>query len=240
MAYSARGAARALYCSLIECLGMRKRMCLCDLQMDPTLMLRLIELRLSRCQAFLHMSFASTAGDCLFPSFDSVDYNSLSLLLISNTIYDLSILPSSQTQLSPTFHTMVRHKKDNLSKRSPRHLHRPGHDTDPESPNPRPPFRAACWDLEHCDPKRCSGKRLVRFNMMRELSVGQKFAGVVISPNAKRLISPLDKELIEQFGAAVVECSWMRIKEVPWSKIGGKCERLCGLTLTREQAGDRI
>jgi pre-rRNA-processing protein TSR3 len=77
----------------------------------------------------------------------------------------------------------------------------------------------------------------MRFNMMRELSVGQKFAGVVISPNAKRLISPLDKELIEQFGAAVVECSWVRIKEVPWSKIGGKCERLCGLTLTREQAG---
>ena len=47
------------------------------------------------------------------------------------------------------------------------------------------------------------------------------------SPNAKRTISPADKELLEQFGAAVVECSWVRIKEVPWAKIGGKCERLC-------------
>ena len=31
---------------------------------------------------------------------------------------------------------------------------------------------------------------------------------------------------MEQYGAAVVECSWVRIAEVPWSKIGGKCERL--------------
>ena len=32
---------------------------------------------------------------------------------------------------------------------------------------------------------------------------------------------------MEQYGAAVVECSWVRIKEVPWAKIGGRCERLC-------------
>jgi ribosome biogenesis protein Tsr3 len=45
-------------------------------------------------------------------------------------------------------------------------------------------------------------------------------------PNAKRTISPADRDLMEQFGTAVVECSWVRIKEVPWSKIGGQCERL--------------
>jgi len=32
---------------------------------------------------------------------------------------------------------------------------------------------------------------------------------------------------MEQYGAAVVECSWVRVKEVPWAKIGGKCERIC-------------
>lgn len=46
-------------------------------------------------------------------------------------------------------------------------------------------------------------------------------------PSAKKVVSAADKELLEQYGAAVVECSWARIKEVPWSKIGGKCERLC-------------
>lgn len=45
-------------------------------------------------------------------------------------------------------------------------------------------------------------------------------------PNAKQLLSAADKDLLEQYGAAVVECSWVRIKEVPWSRIGGKCERL--------------
>jgi pre-rRNA-processing protein TSR3 len=67
----------------------------------------------------------------------------------------------------------------------------------------------------------------MHFGLMRELAIGQKFAGVVISPNAKKILSPADRELLEQFGAAVVECSWVRVKEVPWSRIGGRCERLC-------------
>ncbi len=45
-------------------------------------------------------------------------------------------------------------------------------------------------------------------------------------PNAKKVVSPADRDLMEQHGAAVVECSWVRVKEVPWSRIGGKCERL--------------
>ena len=39
-------------------------------------------------------------------------------------------------------------------------------------------------------------------------------------------MSPADRELLEQYGAAVVECSWVRLEEVPFSRIGGKCERL--------------
>ncbi len=66
----------------------------------------------------------------------------------------------------------------------------------------------------------------MKLGLMRELSVGQKHSGVIISPNAKHTISPADRELMEQYGAAVVECSWARVKEVPWAKIGGKCERL--------------
>lgn len=46
------------------------------------------------------------------------------------------------------------------------------------------------------------------------------------SPNAKQILSSADTELLERYGAAVVECSWVRIKEIPWSRIGGKCERL--------------
>jgi pre-rRNA-processing protein TSR3 len=49
---------------------------------------------------------------------------------------------------------------------------------------------------------------------------------LVCRPNAKHTLSAADNELLEQYGAAVVECSWARMKEVPWSRIGGKCERL--------------
>jgi pre-rRNA-processing protein TSR3 len=78
---------------------------------------------------------------------------------------------------------MVRHKKDAKGKKySSTARHRPTtHNDDDPGSTGRPPFKAACWDLEHCDPKRCSGKRLMHFGLMRELSLGQKFSGVVIS-----------------------------------------------------------
>lgn len=82
---------------------------------------------------------------------------------------------------------MVRHKKDNFHSKgkkfataAPRHKAIPRDDEESGSYQ-KPPFKAACWDLEHCDPKRCSGKRLKHFGLMRELSIGQKFSGVVIS-----------------------------------------------------------
>ncbi|KAL4797274.1 hypothetical protein BDV19DRAFT_51364 [Aspergillus venezuelensis] len=127
---------------------------------------------------------------------------------------------------------MVRHKKDNFSRGGkkfsnprPRPVPRDGNN-ETGNGSSRPPFKAACWDLGHCDPKRCSGKRLMKLGLMRDLAIGQKFQGVVVSPNAKKIVSPADRNLMEQYGAAVVECSWVRVKEVPWSRIGGKCERL--------------
>ncbi|KAK3290752.1 uncharacterized protein B0H64DRAFT_412052 [Chaetomium fimeti] len=137
---------------------------------------------------------------------------------------------------------MVRHKKDNFSSRG-KHAHRGpprnarqieaennGSAETPDSNNrtggSRPAFKAACWDLGHCDPKRCSGKRLMRLGLMRELHLGQRHAGVIITPNGKQTLSPADAPLLDQHGAAVVECSWARTKEVQWGKVGGKCERL--------------
>ncbi|KAF2827432.1 DUF367-domain-containing protein [Ophiobolus disseminans] len=135
---------------------------------------------------------------------------------------------------------MVRHKKD--FKPNNKYGNKPTKARGPPRPRPdaevqdegdasnprpaKPAYKAACWDLGHCDAKRCSGKRLMRLGMMRELHVGQKFAGVVVSPKARKIISKEDKELLEQYGAAVVEASWKRIDEVPFGRIGGKCERL--------------
>ncbi|KJX97770.1 RLI and DUF367 domain-containing protein [Zymoseptoria brevis] len=129
---------------------------------------------------------------------------------------------------------MVRHKKD-FSSKGKKGSNGPARTfaqhTHPDRENgmnghKRPAYKAAAWDLNHCDAKRCSGKRLMRLGLMRELHVGQKHSGVVISPKAKTILSPADREILEQYGAAVVEASWNRIEEVPFNKIGGPNSRL--------------
>lgn len=88
------------------------------------------------------------------------------------------------------------------------------------------PCKLAMWDFDHCDPKRCSGKKLERLGLIKNLRVGQKFTGIVVSPNGKGVVCPDDREIVEGHGSAVVECSWARLDEVPFNKIGGKNERL--------------
>jgi pre-rRNA-processing protein TSR3 len=91
------------------------------------------------------------------------------------------------------------------------------------------------WDLQHCDARRCSGKKLQRLGLARALALGQRFGGVTLSPRARATLSPADAGLAvggagagagAGAGVAVVECSWKRVDEVPFGKVGGRCERL--------------
>ncbi|KAJ1566179.1 ribosome biogenesis protein tsr3 [Nowakowskiella sp. JEL0078] len=90
----------------------------------------------------------------------------------------------------------------------------------------RIPIQLAMWDFGQCDPKRCSGKRLERFGMIRSLRVGQRFNGIVLSPGGKQSVSPADRVFMESGGIAVVECSWARIDEIPFNRIRSPHERL--------------
>ncbi|CCX33264.1 hypothetical protein FPQ18DRAFT_339848 [Pyronema domesticum] len=124
---------------------------------------------------------------------------------------------------------MVRKNTNNHSKNKGTHKasgRQTGLREDAEGASSRPPFKAAAWDLGHCDPKRCSGKRLMRLGLMRDLPIGRKSGAVIITPNGKSYVSPADTPILLEHGAAVVECSWARLEEVPWPKIGGRHERL--------------
>ncbi|KAG9006968.1 ribosome biogenesis protein tsr3 [Tulasnella sp. JGI-2019a] len=88
------------------------------------------------------------------------------------------------------------------------------------------PMPVAMWDFDHCDPKRCSGKKLARFGLIRDLRVNQKFRGIVVTPKGTQPISPSDRSIIDDSGVAVVECSWARLEEVPFAKIRSPHERL--------------
>ncbi|KAH9959347.1 hypothetical protein BC827DRAFT_1134728 [Russula dissimulans] len=84
----------------------------------------------------------------------------------------------------------------------------------------------AMWDFDHCDPRRCSGKRLARQKLITVLRVNSRFRGVVLSPKATRVLSPADKDIVDKGGLAVVECSWARLSEIPFSKIASPHERI--------------
>ncbi|RCH81078.1 ribosome bioproteinsis protein tsr3, partial [Rhizopus stolonifer] len=40
------------------------------------------------------------------------------------------------------------------------------------------PMPVAMWDFKHCDPKRCSGVKLARCDMLKTLKLGQRFRGI--------------------------------------------------------------
>lgn len=87
-------------------------------------------------------------------------------------------------------------------------------------------FPVSMWDLNHCDPKKCSGRKLSRHNLVKNLKLGQRFQGLVLLPVGTQCVSPNDKDVIEKFGLAVIDCSWAKIDETPFGRMKSNYPRL--------------
>jgi pre-rRNA-processing protein TSR3 len=57
-----------------------------------------------------------------------------------------------------------------------------------EDEDPEIPYTVAMWDLEQCDPRKCSGRKLARHGLMKTLKLGQRFPGIVLTPAADKVI----------------------------------------------------
>ncbi len=75
------------------------------------------------------------------------------------------------------------------------------------------------WDFAQCDPKRCTGARLVQRKLFQRMNLKQPFRGIVLSPMGTVAVSPTDRSILQLSGLSLIDCSWARLSEIPFSQM---------------------
>ncbi|KAL0128434.1 hypothetical protein PUN28_003603 [Cardiocondyla obscurior] len=87
-------------------------------------------------------------------------------------------------------------------------------------------FPVAMWNMEHCDPKKCSGRKLARHGLIKILRLGARFPGLCLTPIGEKCVSPTDCDIVREYGCAVVDCSWARLDDTPFNRMKSPYPRL--------------
>ena len=75
------------------------------------------------------------------------------------------------------------------------------------------------WDFNQCDPKKCTGRKLVRLKLCRQIQITKKIPGLVLSPLATKTLSPTDRDIVRTKGLGVIDCSWAKVDSLPIHKL---------------------
>ena len=67
---------------------------------------------------------------------------------------------------------------------------------------------------------RDSGSKLQRLGYATVMKIGKSFSGIVLSSDATIMINPSDKSCALKQGISAINCSWNRLDEIPFDKMG--------------------
>lgn len=86
--------------------------------------------------------------------------------------------------------------------------------------------RLYIYDEKQCDPKKCTGRKLVRFNQAQEIASLRRIphGAIVLTPWAEKAISREDAKRALARGMVALDLSWKNIDTVP-RKLKGVAER---------------
>lgn len=68
--------------------------------------------------------------------------------------------------------------------------------------------------FNQCDPRKCSGTRLVKFGKVEPIKPNRIGRSIVLSPFADKSISKEDKPVYLQYGMVVIDGSWKQIDAI--------------------------
>ncbi|KAK8931240.1 hypothetical protein KSP39_PZI017028 [Platanthera zijinensis] len=91
---------------------------------------------------------------------------------------------------------------------------------------PPPIIQLAMWDFGHCDVKKCTGRKLARFGFLKDSAWSCIKCNLFFLNMWTQCVSKEDLSLIKSKGLAVVDCSWARLKDVPFVKLRCPAPRL--------------
>lgn len=71
------------------------------------------------------------------------------------------------------------------------------------------------YHAHQCDPKKCTAKKLARFDIIRLCNTIKKLpsGAILLDPTAERAFSPADEEKAQK-GLIVLDCSWEEVERV--------------------------
>lgn len=74
-------------------------------------------------------------------------------------------------------------------------------------------YRLQIFHAKQCDPKKCTGKKMAKFDLARIFDNVQKIprGSILLDPMAEKALSPADRE---ELNITVMDCSWETVEEV--------------------------